>query len=187
MPKLPSRVQLPVGEVGQSLIETALILPLLLTIIFNAVNIGFFFFVALNVATAPRQGVEYSIQGGQTPSQPAVPAAGPSTNVASVSSLVYANINGVIANSTNTPVRVCTKSLGVVTSSGRLVANCSVFPSGSTATFATPPPDPEEPYFILHRVDLHYTVTPLIPGGAFSMVLPASMTFKRQVTMRAMD
>jgi hypothetical protein len=182
-----SRTAAASGESGQSLIETALVIPLLLTIIFNAVNIGFFFFVALNMTTAPRNAVTYSIQGGQTPAQPAVPAAGPSTSTASVSNLVYANITGAISNATDTPVRVCTKALGVTTSSGRLVANCSVFPSTSTAVFATPPPDPEEPYFILHRVDLQYTVSPLIPGGAFNLLLPSSLTFKRQVSMRAMD
>ena len=56
-------------ESGQSLIETALILPLLLLLAFNAINFGYFFFVALNITSAPRSGVQYAILGGASPQQ----------------------------------------------------------------------------------------------------------------------
>ena len=39
---------------GQALIETALIMPLFLTIVLNAVNFGYFFLMALNLTSAAR-------------------------------------------------------------------------------------------------------------------------------------
>ena len=92
---------------GQSLLETALLLPLMLSIVFNAINIGYFFFVALNLAAAPRQGVEYSIQGTASFQQTQLPSA------SSVSSLVYGDIVGAIPSTANTPTRVCSLSLGL--------------------------------------------------------------------------
>jgi len=55
-------------EQGQSIVETILMMPVLLLFLLNAVNFGYFFFVATNLAAAPRIGVEYSIMGGATPS-----------------------------------------------------------------------------------------------------------------------
>ena len=82
---------------GQSLIETALLLPIMLTIVFNAVNIGYFFFVALNLAAAPRQGSEYSIQGTASFQQSQLPSA------SSVESMVNDDITGAIPSAANTP------------------------------------------------------------------------------------
>jgi hypothetical protein len=67
------------------------------------------------------------------------------------------------------------------------LAPCYTF--GPAATFPAPAPDPEALYFNLHRVDVKYTVTPLIPGGAgnfFHLFMPP-LTFERQVSMRSMD
>jgi Flp pilus assembly protein TadG len=52
MPALKSRLRSRDG--GQSLVETALVLPLFLLITFNAVNFGYFFFVAVNGLGAAR-------------------------------------------------------------------------------------------------------------------------------------
>ena len=38
----------------------------------------------------------------------------------------------------------------------------------------------------LDRVDVAYTVTPIIPGAAFNVVLPANLKFHRQVSMRSL-
>ena len=167
---------------GQSLVETALILPLLLTVVFNAVNFGYFFFVALNLATAPRQGSEYSIQGGSSLLQGGLPSA------AAVSSLVYENITGAIPATAGTPTRVCTLALGL-TRDGigtvNQVPNCALYGTGSS-TFSTLTPDPEAPYLVLSRVDIQYTVTPLIQGSPFNLIVQGPLTFHRMVTMRAM-
>lgn len=167
---------------GQSLLETALLLPLLLTIIFNAVNVGYFFFVALNLAAAPRLGAEYSIQGSAGFQQSQLPSA------ASISSLVYGDIVGAIPATANTPTRVCSLSLGLnPTGKGTSsqIPNCASY--GSAASFPAPDPDPEAPYLVLNRVDIQYTVTPLIPGKIFNLVLPPSLTFHRIVDMRVME
>jgi Flp pilus assembly protein TadG len=162
---------------GQSLLETALLLPIMLTIVFNAVNIGYFFFVALNLATAPRQGVQYSIQGPQSYQQTPLPSA------SSVSSLVYEDITGAIPSAASTPMRVCTVwSL----QQNPPQSFCQSFGTG-TGVFAAPDTDPEAPYLVLNRVDIQYTVTALISGAIFNIVLPPSLTFHRMVEMRAME
>jgi hypothetical protein len=159
-----------------------LLLPILLTIICNAVNIGYFFFVELNLTTAPRQGVEYSIQGPASFQQSQLPVA------SAVSSLVYADITGAIASTANTPTQVCSVSLGL-NLSGRgtssQVPNCASY--GRAGSFASPDPDPEAPYLVLNQVVIQYTVTPLIPGTVFNVVLPPSLTFSRKVEMRVME
>lgn len=168
---------------GQSLIETALILPLLLTIVLNAVNMGYFFFVMLNLTTAPRQGAEYSIQGSAGYQGSQLPGA------ASVSSLVSEDIVGAIPTAANAPMRVCSLSLGlnpVGLGTGTQIPNCASY-GGGGGVFGAPDPDPEAPYLVLNRVDIQYHVTPLIPGGIFNIVLPPSLTFHRMVEMRAMQ
>ena len=167
---------------GQSLIETALLLPIMLTIVCNAVNIGYFFFVALNLATAPRQGVEYSIQGPASFQQAQLPGA------SSVSSLVYGDITGAIPSTANAPTQVCSLSLGLSLNgrgASNQVPNCASY--GSAGSFSGPDPDPEAPYLVLNQVEIQYTVTPLIPGTVFNVVLPPSLTFNRVVEMRAME
>src|SRR5512146_791184 len=52
---------------GQALIETALLMPFMLALIFNAVNFGYFFYVALNISSAGRSGVLYAMLGPSTP------------------------------------------------------------------------------------------------------------------------
>lgn len=168
------------GECAQSLVETALVLPLFLLITFNAANFGYFFFVALNLASAPRQGVEYSIQGFATPSTPSLPSAGPSTTVTSISWLTYRDM-AALHLSSNAEVRVCTKLQGL---SAPGTPNCTSY--GGSSTFSGPDADPEPTAFVLHRVDVKYSFTPLIPGQLFNLVVP-NLTFHRQVSMRAMD
>src|SRR5450759_5167766 len=146
---------------GQSLLETALFLPLLLTIVVNAVSIGYFFSVSLNLITAPRQGAEYSIRGTSTVLQMAVPSAD------SISSLVYENIAGSVPAAANTPTQVCSLALGLTGSGSNQVPNCETYGTG-TATFSDLQPDPEAPAFVLHRVDVQYTVTPLIQGSVLN-------------------
>ncbi len=176
---------------GQSLIETALMLPLLLAIVFNAVNIGYFLFVYLNMATAPRQGAEYSIQGNASYLQlPNLPSD------VNVYNLVSGSITGAIASAAGTPIRVCTLYLEVnptYAGTSNQIPNCNVYPLGSSGNFPTDPyctatpfcPDPEAPNLVLNRVDIQYTVTPLIQGAIFNLVFPPSLTFHRFVYMRA--
>jgi Flp pilus assembly protein TadG len=165
-------------EDGQSLLETAVAMPLLLGIAFNLINLGYFWFMVLTLAAAPRQGVQYSTQGGQATTT----TSSPSTTA--VSNLVYENMTNAVhgATTSNTSVRVCTSALGV--DSNTHIALCNSF--GPAATFSAIAADPEAPVFVLNRVDVGYTVTPLIRGSAFNVVLPANMNFHRQVSMRSL-
>lgn len=171
------------GRSGQSLVETALLLPILLTVVLNAVNMGYFFYVYLNLATASRQGAEYSIQG------PVGYQGNPLPGAPSVSSLVYEDIGGAIASAATTPTRVCSLVLGLNSTgigTATQIPNCASYGT-VVGTFTAPDPDPEAPYLVLNRVDIQYRVTPLIPGGIFNIVLPANLTFQRMVEMRAME
>lgn len=163
---------------GQSLLETAVAMPLLLGIAFNLINIGYFWFMVLTLAAAPRQGVQYSAQGGVAATTTASPSA------TAVSNLVYENMTNAAhgATTTNTSVRVCSSTVGVDATTHK--ALCNSF--GPGATFPPVAADPEAPVFVLNRVDVTYTVTPIIPGRAFNVVLPPNMAFHRQVSMRSL-
>jgi Flp pilus assembly protein TadG len=174
----PKLIQRRAQDEGQSLLETAVAMPLLLGIAFNLINIGYFWFMVLTLAAAPRQGVQYSTQGGVAAANTQSPSA------TAVSNLVYENMTNAAhgATTTNTSVRVCSSTVGVDATTH--VALCNSF--GPAATFSAVAADPEAPVFVLHRVDVTYTVTPIIPGRAFNVVLPPNMAFHRQVSMRSL-
>lgn len=168
------------GQSGQSLTETALLLPILLSIAFNAVNAGYFFYVMVNVSSAPRYGVQYSTMeeqyGFDATSDPTP------TNV---TGFVNENINGALKSATTTVV-VCDSAQGTTTvtvgGTALLVTKCSdgVYTTDKNANAVDP-----EPGFVLNRVDVTYTVSPLIPGAVFNLILPSNMSFHRQVSMRS--
>lgn len=164
-------------ENGQSLLEAALLVPLLLTIVFNAINMSYLWYMVLTLSAAPRLGVQYASQGGSA----ITVASTPSTTA--IKTVVYNNLQHTIgATDSNASVRVCAASAGV--DSTTHIANCVSY--GPSASFPAIVADPEKPLFVLHRVDVSYTVTPLIPGGVFNVLLPSNLTFKRQVTMRSL-
>lgn len=165
------------GQDGQSLIETALAMPLLLGLAFNIINFGYMWFMVLTLSAAPRMGAEFATQGGAAGTGTAVPSA------AAVSNLVYENLTHAIsgATSSNATVRVCTSAVGVDANG---VALCTEF--GPAFAFSTPAADPEKPTFLLHRVDVNYTVKPVIPGKAFQLFVFSNLNFHRQVSMRSL-
>jgi Flp pilus assembly protein TadG len=166
------------SDKGQGLIEAAVILPFLFLLLFNAINFAYYFYVALNLAQAPRDAVEYSIQGFQTSASLDLASA------TTVSTVTYANLTG-LPNASNTPTQVCTAANGVNSVTHK--ANCTQFPVGSTTSWAIDA-DPDEPgKFVLNRVDVQYTVQPLIAGSPFGIKLLPSLVFHRQVSMRAID
>lgn len=195
MPTLGSRRG---RESGQSLLETALVLPFLLLLALNAVNFGYYFFVALNLAAAPRHAVEYSIQGYATPTSATVPAAGPPTDISTISALAYADIQSSLPSYGSATVQVCSRRSGTgilanpgtatqttpcCTTSSSAGTSCA---SGTIATGTAPASDPESPNFVLNRVDVVYTVTPIIAGNVFGITVLPSLSFHQQVSMREM-
>lgn len=179
------------SEVGQSLLETALMLPVLLLLTFNAVNFGYFFFVAVNLAAAPRSGVQYAILGPSTPQTPDYPLPGPPGTSTSISFVTYEDMRGVLTGSSSAVVQVCNSKQGKMGTGSSTTTACTKYPSGSPSY--TPAPDPEAPLFSLARVDVVYTLTPIIPSfvlptpaGPISLALLPSLTMHRQVSMREM-
>ncbi len=181
-----------VSDSGQSLIESALLIPILLLFIFNIINFAYYFLVGIHLASSPREGVQYSVMGFATPEQLNLPYAGPADNTAAVSYLTYQDMAALVTTSGAT-VRVCTSAKGTQTQAGYQVAQCWVCTSSTdtctsgSGSFPTPDLDPEPTAFILQRVDVQYTVTPLIPGQPFGITLLPSYTFHRQVSMRALN
>ena len=185
---------------GQALIETVLVIPLLIFLVLNAINFGYFFATALNLAAAPRTAGLYSIMGQSTPRSDALPPAGDDTNQSSVTYMTYQDMSGTFRNWSTAPIRVCSLSLGVNPSGEDTTAetvNCVSY-NMAGPSFPTLESDPAAPVFKLNRIDIRYTFRPLIPGWIFSLaLLPAPIcttggggvtcTFHRQATMRAMN
>ena len=184
---------------GQALIETALILPLLLTIVLNAINFAFFFLVALNITASSRSSGIYSIMGGATPAAQPLPQAGPYDTNTSVSYLAYQDLTGAVytPTPTNTGVNVCSSTVGVSGTGSATVTTCTSsgigggFPTSSDA-------DPEAPAFLMGRVDVAYKFSPPIPLTPFNALLllasncsssggTVTCTFYRHVVMREMQ
>ena len=188
-------------ERGQSLLETALLMPLVLLIVLNVVNFGYFFVVAVNLAAAPRSGVLYSIMGFSTPGALSLPNAGPPSTANTVSYLSQQDMTGAINNPTSATLQVCSITVGLAgtgVNTKSLCVSCTGTTCGSAgAGSPVPSADPEAPNFILHRVDVTYSFSPLIQGTPFGLsLLPmtacsssggnVTCTFHRQVSMRVM-
>jgi hypothetical protein len=166
------------GDQGPALIETAVTLPLILGVAFNLINFGYFWFLIIVLSAAPRVGVEYASQGWLTLQKSSPPA------TSAIKDLIYENVTNAIkgATTSNVAVQVCSVAKGVDSSTG--VTLCDQF--GPAYTFPAPAADPESPAWSLDRVDVEYTVSPIIPGPAFNVVLPSNLHFHRQVSMRSL-
>jgi len=165
---------------GQSLIEVALMVPVLFLLMAYAIDFGYFFIAAANISSSARNAAQYSVLGFEGPSQSAEPVAGPASTTASVTALAMSDLS-LLSSSTTTTVQVCSKTVGMT---GNL-PKCSSY--GPTGTTYTPVADPEAPRFILQRVDVTYTVQPPIPLQFFNVSLLPNLTFHREVSMRSMD
>jgi hypothetical protein len=196
-------VHKPRGSSGQSLVETVLLIPLLLTLVLNAINFGYFFLMALNITSSSRSSALYSIMGDETPAAIPVPPAGPVSANDSVSHIAYQDLTGsVYSPSTNAGVQVCSPSVGI-TNPGTVNQRSSCASFGSIGSFSAAVPDPElnssntVPAFLLNRVDVAYQFSPPIPLMPFNIVVLAApactsanaivtCTFYRHSVMRVM-
>src|SRR5581483_10710678 len=100
---------------GQSLVETALMLPILLIVVLNVVNLAYFFLVMVNLTGAARSSTFFSTQGNYSPFAAGQPASGSSncnTSPNTVACVVFQDLTGAVWNPTNTnnTVRVCSNS-----------------------------------------------------------------------------
>lgn len=181
---------------GQSLVETALVIPILLLIVLNVVNLAYFFLVTTNLTAAARSATLSSIEGSYSPYALQEPSSGPSgstvtTTPGTVAYTAYQDLTGAVWNPTNSSntIQVCsqintnsTTNSGVNGSGSSQTANCvactSAGCSGANANnyLGSPAPsaDPEAPNFVLNQVDITYCFQTLIPGAIFNIPLQAS-------------
>jgi Flp pilus assembly protein TadG len=188
---------------GQALLETVLLMPLLLMVVLNAVNFGYFFLMALNLTSAARTSALYSIMGDETPAAIAVPPAGPSSSTNSVSYIAYQDLTGAVSSpSTNAGIQVCSPSVGILNAgTATQKTQCTTF--GSVGSFPASEADPElnsagtVPAFLMNRVDVAYQFSPPIPLTPFNLLVLGSAncassggsvtcTFYRHSVMRVM-
>jgi TadE-like protein len=173
---------------GSSLIETALVMPILVLMLCFAIDVGYFFIVAANLVSSSRNAVLYSGQGFVSPAQRQLPSpgtAGSLADTAGVAGLAGGDLYGLADMTSKTSVEVCSKQIGITQTSNGYITNCSTFPSGAL-TF-TPDQDPESANGMLaQRVDVVYTVSPPIPVDFFTFTMPA-LTVHWQAEMRAID
>lgn len=197
------------GERGQSLVETILVVPVLLLLVCNVVNLGYFFLVVVNLTGASRSAALYSIEGSYSPYALSEPGSGTSSSTitstpGTVTYAAYQDLTGAVWNPTGASVQVCSQmninsatGAGVNGSGSSQVANCETCTSSGcgSAGAGSPAPsaDPEAPSFVLNEVDISYTFSTLIPGGIFNLPLKASpfcnggtCTFVRKARMRSM-
>jgi Flp pilus assembly protein TadG len=186
---------------GQSLVETALMLPLLIMIVLNVVNLGYFFLVIVNLTGAARTATEYAIIGASTTASPTLPSPGPANGTPNgnltIAYLTQQDMTGALANPTaaTTLIQICTSALGLNPSGQAKCQTCSGTTCQSAVNTGTPAQgtDPET-NFVLNEVDITYQFSTLIPGKIFNIPLQASAmcnsgtcTFTRRAMMRAMN
>jgi Flp pilus assembly protein TadG len=172
----PGPVRFSRRQEGQSLIEVALFIPIFITLICYAVDFGYFFLVATSLDSAASNAAEYSVQGTSSPAQVAAPSA------ALVSTLAIASIGLNGATTSTVSVRVCSSAVGVTAPAN--TAQCATPATGAGAISGTADTDPESPTFILNRVDILYTVSPLVP---MPIAIFPTTSFHRMVEMRSIQ
>ena len=172
---------------GESLIEIAITLPLILILAINALNFTYLFYFAINIQNSARAGVEYSVQGLSALGALNIPAAGPLLGDRTVNGLVYGDLGAVVSDSANASVQVCTVFNGLKNLLTQNQATiCTHYGPTPPMAFPPAPPDPESPFMILNQVDVTYTFKPLVnmPGPLGLVLVP--LTIHRRVMMRAL-
>lgn len=185
---------------GQSLVEAALILPLLLLLVCNVVNLGYFFLIVVNLTGASRSAGLYSIEGSYSPYALQEPPSGTisgsklATTSGTVSYAALQDMTGAVWNPTGTnggnvvtSIQVCTQmnvnnGSGVNGTGSSQVANCDTcdtsngcsLSNGNGVVSPALKADPEAPNFVLNEIDIQYTFNTLIPGTIFNLPLNAS-------------
>jgi len=187
-------------------------LPLLILLVFNVVNLGYFFFVFVNMSGATRSSTLYAIEGPATPAATALPppwGSNPTPDPKTVAYVIFQDLTGSLRNPTSVTVQVCSDinldsstKLGTNGSGTTLRTNCvtcsTANPGCGSVGGGSPQPsvDPEAPTFgtLLNRVDISYSVSTLIPGTIFNLPLQASAlcnagtcTVTRHAEMRSMQ
>ncbi|MEO8028278.1 MAG: PilZ domain-containing protein [Bryobacteraceae bacterium] len=163
------------SERGGSLVEFALLIPLLFLLIVNTINFGSFIFAWITVANASRSASHYAAMAGASINAPRPASA------SQIYTVVTQDMSSLL-NRSSLAVRVCTNRAGTVA--------CT---TTGTGTFTNPPNDTrtEANLFVMGWVDVLYTYQPLIPlfnfpGLGIHATLPPTR-IHRQTVMRMLQ
>ena len=159
IPRLADRLhRARLAEGGQSLVEYALMIPLLLILVVNLVNFGGLLYSWITVADAARAGAQYAAMGGAYAGYPAT------ATLASIKALVQNETSALPnASSTNPVVTVCENLSGTSVNRGTSSTAC---PAGTN-----PPQDPESvggtstSTYTSLAIDVTYTYTAFVSSG----------------------
>jgi Flp pilus assembly protein TadG len=164
---------------GQSLIETVFMLPLLVLLVLNVVNLAYFFLVVTNLTGAARTGTEYSAMGSSTPAAAPPPSPGPATGTngnLTVTYVVQQDMTGALWSPTgsNTQIQICSAALGFQASGLPKCQTCTGTTCGAAGAGSPQPQADPESSFALQEVTINYTFNTLFPGTIFNIPLQAS-------------
>jgi Flp pilus assembly protein TadG len=134
---------------GQSLVECALILPIVFILIVNVVNFGAFFYAWITVSNAARAGADYGILSGA--SAGTLPT---TTGTPDLITQLITNDILSLPNRASLVVNVCENNVGATPAVNALVGTCTGIPT-----------DPESASYVGLTVDVTYTYQPLIPAA----------------------
>jgi Flp pilus assembly protein TadG len=162
---------------GQSVVECALVLPLVILLVVNVVNFGVFFYAWISVANAARTGVQHSSTAGVTVT------GGTPPDAAVVQALVVSDLDSLPNQSS---IQVCVSN----TSTGAVSCNKGAAPPGAPPAADTAE-GPTAIVYAITAVDVTYTYSPLIPTWDFPALnihttLPPTK-IHRQVRMRMLQ
>jgi Flp pilus assembly protein TadG len=200
-------------ETGQSLVEFALMLPLLLILLVNVVNFAGFFYAFIAVADASRSAGDYTIMGsiaysgtdasGASAGTLKAPSDNGSTGAQAVANMLGTDLLA-LPNRTSVVVRLCelNPSSSAISNATCNVCNNSAgtgtmsCTSGSGSYTNNPTPDTstgEGSNYTLTWVDVSYTYNPFIPLGfrfpglGLGVTLPSNLVLHRQSIYRVLN
>ena len=150
---------------GAALVEVALVLPLLLMLLLNAVNFGMYIYAWVTVANAARAGAEYATYDGAAVTAPGQPSA--------------SQVQGLVTSDVTTLPNRGSISTTVCYQTGTNSPTCSI--SGLITA-------PDAGSYALSAVTVSYTYQPFlsafnIPSAGVYLTLPPS-TISQQIVMR---
>jgi Flp pilus assembly protein TadG len=131
---------------GQSLLEFALLLPLIFLLVVNVVNFGGLLFAYITVTNATRSGSSYMTMGPASAGGPVLPSP------ATVLAIVTADLSS-LPNASSATVNICSNNSGAFE---------------APETCLSGQADPEPATSVLGSVQVQYTYCPFIPSWDFT-------------------
>jgi Flp pilus assembly protein TadG len=151
---------------GSALIEWALLMPLLLLMMLDAVNYGLLFYSWVSVTNAARVAAQYAVYNGAAVSAPGTPS------TPQVQAVVTNNVTTLPNSGSMSPASVCHQTGGGTPTCP--ITGLIAAPDASTSA--------------LTAVTVSYTYQPFISATFLGIPLtPSTTTFSQQIIMRNMQ